>query len=61
MLPCDLLMAPSGAHPAISLASVLDRHRSEDNLLTALFSERAAGNVVEARKDGQSLPPSLIP
>lgn len=39
--------------PSISLAALLDRHRSDDNFLTTLFSERAAGSVVEARKDGE--------
>ncbi|KAK4701688.1 translation initiation factor eIF-2B subunit gamma, partial [Phenoliferia sp. Uapishka_3] len=54
ILPCDLLMSPNGTNPVISLASLLDRHRADDNLLTMLFYERAAGGVVEARKDGPS-------
>lgn len=42
--PCDLLLSPANLHaPSISLAALLDRHRSDDNLLTTLFSERAAG------------------
>ncbi|KWU43933.1 hypothetical protein RHOSPDRAFT_34554 [Rhodotorula sp. JG-1b] len=59
LLPCDLLLSPSNnlAAPPISLAALLDRHRSDDNLLTTLFSERAAGNVIEARKDG---PPEIL-
>ncbi|GAA6033252.1 hypothetical protein JCM8097_003017 [Rhodosporidiobolus ruineniae] len=53
VLPCDLLLSPSNLHaPSISLASLLDRHRLDDNLMTTLFSERAAGNVVEPKKDG---------
>lgn len=53
LLPCDLLLSPSNLHaPTISLAALLDRHRSDDNLMTTLFSERVAGNVAEARKDG---------
>ncbi|GAA5853675.1 hypothetical protein JCM8547_007409 [Rhodosporidiobolus lusitaniae] len=54
LLPCDLLLAstPSPSSSPISLASLLDRHRTDDNLMTTLFSERPAGNVVEARKDG---------
>ncbi|KAL8278894.1 hypothetical protein RQP46_008765 [Phenoliferia psychrophenolica] len=54
LLPCDLLLSPGGTAPIISLASLLDRHRADDNLLTTLFYERAAGAVVEARKDGPS-------
>lgn len=54
LLPCDLLLSPANlSTPSISLAALLDRHRSDDNFLTTLFSERAAGNVIEARKDGQ--------
>ncbi|TNY21105.1 hypothetical protein DMC30DRAFT_446425 [Rhodotorula diobovata] len=56
--PCDLLLSPANLHaPSISLAALLDRHRSDDNLLTTLFSERAAGNLVEARKNG---PPEVL-
>ncbi|GAA6017907.1 hypothetical protein JCM11491_001211 [Sporobolomyces phaffii] len=51
LLPCDLLLSPNPS-PTISLASLLDRHRSDDNLVTTLFSTRASGNVQEARKDG---------
>jgi hypothetical protein len=51
-----LLLSPNSNPPSpISLAALLDRHRSDDNLLTTLFSERAAGNVIEARKDGQQI------
>ncbi|GAA6016789.1 hypothetical protein JCM10207_003252 [Rhodosporidiobolus poonsookiae] len=58
LLPCDLLLSPANlAAPTISLASLLDRHRADDNLMTTLFSERTAGNVVEARKDG---PPDIL-
>ncbi|GAA5988886.1 hypothetical protein JCM10908_006211 [Rhodotorula pacifica] len=58
LLPCDLLLSPANlATPSISLAALLDRHRSDDNFLTTLFSERQAGNVVEARKDG---PPEVL-
>ncbi|GJN93592.1 hypothetical protein Rhopal_006649-T1 [Rhodotorula paludigena] len=58
LLPCDLLLSPSNLHaPTISLAALLDRHRSDDNLMTTLFSERVAGNVAEARKDG---PPEIL-
>lgn len=53
LLPCDLLLSPAGSAPSISLASLLDRHRADDNLLTTLFYERAAGGVVDARKDGE--------
>lgn len=56
LAPCDLLLSPNSNPPSpISLAALLDRHRSDDNLLTTLFSERAAGNVIEARKDGQQI------
>ncbi|GAA5964035.1 hypothetical protein JCM8115_000877 [Rhodotorula mucilaginosa] len=58
LAPCDLLLSPNSNPPSpISLAALLDRHRSDDNLLTTLFSERAAGNVIEARKDG---PPEIL-
>ncbi|GAA5887990.1 hypothetical protein JCM5296_001522 [Sporobolomyces johnsonii] len=58
LLPCDLLLSSSNLlAPTISLAALLDRHRTDDNLMTTLFSERAAGNVVEARKDG---PPEVL-
>lgn len=58
LLPCDLVLSPTNNPPSsISLAALLDRHRSDDNLLTTLFSERAAGNVVQARKDG---PPEIL-
>ncbi|GAA6018809.1 hypothetical protein JCM8202_002243 [Rhodotorula sphaerocarpa] len=58
LLPCDLLLSPTNvANPSISLAALIDRHRSDDNFLTTLFSERAAGSVVEARKDG---PPEIL-
>ncbi|BGP42662.1 Translation initiation factor eIF-2B subunit gamma [Rhodotorula kratochvilovae] len=58
LAPCDLLLSPTNLFaPSISLAALLDRHRSDDNLLTTLFSERAAGNVVEARKNG---PPEVL-
>ncbi|POY76273.1 hypothetical protein BMF94_0468 [Rhodotorula taiwanensis] len=58
LLPCDLLLSPANMQtPSISLAALLDRHRSDDNFLTTLFSERAAGSVVEARKDG---PPEIL-
>ncbi|GAA5932390.1 translation initiation factor eIF2B subunit gamma [Sporobolomyces koalae] len=53
LLPCDLLLSPAtSATSTISLASLLDRHRTDDNLITTLFSTRASGNVQEARKDG---------
>lgn len=59
--PCDLLLSPANLHaPSISLAALLDRHRSDDNLLTTLFSERAAGNLVEARKNGAPPFPALL-
>lgn len=55
IMPCDLLLSPAvPTNPTISLASVLDRHRVDDNLMTTLFAERAAGGVVEAAKDGES-------
>ncbi|GAA5900901.1 hypothetical protein JCM6882_005972 [Rhodosporidiobolus microsporus] len=58
LLPCDLLLSPTNlSAPTISLASLLDRHRTDDNLMTTLFSERAAGNVVEPKKDG---PPEVL-
>ncbi|GAA5972526.1 hypothetical protein JCM11641_001884 [Rhodosporidiobolus odoratus] len=58
LLPCDLLLSPASLNaPSISLASLLDRHRTDDNLMTTLFSERAAGNVLAARKDG---PPEVL-
>ncbi|KAK4050652.1 Translation initiation factor eIF-2B subunit gamma [Microbotryomycetes sp. JL201] len=57
LLPCDLLLVPATAVPTISLASLLDRHRTDDNLMTTLFTERAAGNVVDPRKDG---PPEIL-
>lgn len=53
LLPCDLLFSPSNNNAVINLATLLDRHRTDDNLMTTLFSERAAGGVVEARKDGE--------
>ncbi|SCV73422.1 BQ2448_7348 [Microbotryum intermedium] len=53
LVPCDLLLAPTPM-TTISLASLIDRHRTDDNLMTTLFYERAAGAVVEARKDGPS-------
>ncbi|GAA5948994.1 hypothetical protein JCM3775_006093, partial [Rhodotorula graminis] len=61
LLPCDLVLCPSTPSPSssttsspssISLAALLDQHRSSDNLVTTLFSERSAGNVVDARKGG---------
>ncbi|GAA5869760.1 hypothetical protein JCM16303_001785 [Sporobolomyces ruberrimus] len=53
LLPCDLLLSPaSPSAPSIPLASLLDRHRTDDNLVTTLFSSRSCGNVQEARKDG---------
>ncbi|GAA5821492.1 hypothetical protein JCM10212_001489, partial [Sporobolomyces blumeae] len=52
LLPCDLLLSPSSPSPSISLASLLDRHRTDDNLVTSLFSTRESGNVVDAKKDG---------
>ncbi|GAA5821778.1 hypothetical protein JCM3770_000140 [Rhodotorula araucariae] len=58
LAPCDLLLSPTNLFaPSITLAALLDRHRSDDNLLTTLFSERAAGNVLEARKNG---PPEVL-
>ncbi|SCZ95226.1 BZ3500_MvSof-1268-A1-R1_Chr11-2g03368 [Microbotryum saponariae] len=53
LVPCDLLLVPT-TMTTISLASLIDRHRTDDNLMTTLFYERAAGAVVEARKDGPS-------
>jgi translation initiation factor eIF-2B subunit gamma len=46
-----LLLSPNPSS-TISLASLLDRHRTDDNLITTLFSSRSSGNVQEARKDG---------
>lgn len=61
LAPCDLLLSPANLHaPSISLAALLDRHRSDDNLLTTLFSERAAGNLVEARKNGACFSLALL-
>ncbi|KAM0791749.1 hypothetical protein ACM66B_004016 [Microbotryomycetes sp. NB124-2] len=57
LLPCDLLLVPATSTPTISLASLLDRHRTDDNLMTTLFAERSAGNAVEPRKDG---PPEIL-
>ncbi|GAA5856092.1 hypothetical protein JCM9279_002362, partial [Rhodotorula babjevae] len=58
LLPCDLLLSPSSpSAPSISLAALLDQHRSSDNLVTTLFSERAAGNVADARSEG---PPECL-
>jgi translation initiation factor eIF-2B subunit gamma len=46
LLPCDLLLSPSSSSSnSISLASLLDRHRTDDNLVTSLFSTRSSGNV----------------
>ncbi|KDE04689.1 hypothetical protein MVLG_04912 [Microbotryum lychnidis-dioicae p1A1 Lamole] len=53
LVPCDLLLVPTPM-TTISLASLIDRHRTDDNLMTTLFYERAAGAVAEARKDGPS-------
>ncbi|KAK4055043.1 Translation initiation factor eIF-2B subunit gamma [Microbotryomycetes sp. JL221] len=59
LLPCDLLLVPNATSTSatISLASLLDRHRTDDNLMTTMFTERAAGNVIEPRKDG---PPEIL-
>ncbi|GAA5912766.1 hypothetical protein JCM8208_004065 [Rhodotorula glutinis] len=53
LLPCDLILSPLvPLTPTITLAALLDTHRSSDNLVTTLFSERNAGNVADARKGG---------
>ncbi|KAM0745848.1 hypothetical protein T439DRAFT_384561 [Meredithblackwellia eburnea MCA 4105] len=51
ILPCDLLLSPTSVSSP-SLATLIDFHRSSDNLLTTLFYERTAGAVVEAKKEG---------
>ncbi|GAA5984944.1 hypothetical protein JCM5350_000072 [Sporobolomyces pararoseus] len=58
LLPCDLLLSPSSSSSSssssgISLASLLDRHRTDDNLVTTLFSTRSSGNIKDAKKDQQ--------
>ncbi|GAA5950092.1 hypothetical protein JCM3765_004193 [Sporobolomyces pararoseus] len=55
LLPCDLLLSPSpsiGSNSSISLASLLDRHRTDDNLVTTLFSTRSSGNVKNSKQSG---------
>jgi hypothetical protein len=53
LLPCDLFIRPSSSNnsTAPGISNLLDRHRVEGNLVTALFYERAVGGE-DAKKDG---------
>lgn len=42
VLPCDLFFAAASRADKRSLASLIDRHRVDQNLVTSLFYERAA-------------------
>ncbi|GAA5909777.1 translation initiation factor eIF2B subunit gamma [Sporobolomyces salmoneus] len=58
LLPCDLLLSPSPSSP-LSLASLLDRHRTSHNLITTLFSTRSSGLVASAAQKERG-PPEVL-